>query len=458
MQDLPQSPQNIEIVASADNVSVGTVGADAGDKPFVNFTSLCDEVLANDIKPLSKMSSYIVDQPELHTILKEKNILPKVLYFVQNNSSEELGPPLLFLTNFLVEDKNHSKELIEAGFFDTLPKLFQQDLVVVNDVVFLLSNMAGDGIEIELFNYFFDSVTGISDLSIEMKENCSFFLSNICRFGSNLPLDIATQIIFWQITLIKQFPSNQIVSEAVWSFAYLSGFDKYDFLLNDSNLYKQLNVLLNIDENKISVAALRFFGNLTTKTDEVMRVMLDSIPLLDALHQILTTTTSNNIKKEIYWMLSNIYASDDDSIVLKVINQTTFIGLICDTITNDDVDITVKREMGWCICNIGSKENKDIWNLVHTKHPKYIHMFLYILTQFSDKTQLVECAIASISNMINNSGIEPDTYKDYTDPIFEDLLNSIDEEIGDEQIHNKIEQILMLLFDDSEDDDFNSRV
>ena len=104
----------------------------------------------------------------------------------------------------------------------------------------------------------------------------------------------------------------------------------------------------NIHYSHYVTPALRIIGNtLSCSEDRIVYEILTKFNLIDILATSLNSKNSS-IRKEVFWALSNIAASDSQSIAILVHHDCFF--KVCSVFTAND-NFSIISEASWIICN-----------------------------------------------------------------------------------------------------------
>uniref|UniRef100_A0A915CW45 Uncharacterized protein n=1 Tax=Ditylenchus dipsaci TaxID=166011 RepID=A0A915CW45_9BILA len=182
------------------------------------------------------------------------------------------------------------------------------------------------------------------------------------------------------------FESDEIISDSVWSIAYLIDHatlegERITAVFDEPGLVRVLVSLLKSSCTRVLAGSLRAVGNIITGTDEQTTRMLDFDILPDL--NVLMNSDLLQVSRECVWILSNIAAGTQDHIarLFSVPNMVENIFLLCND-TNPR-----KRKEAFC--------------------GGVAHILVQILDEYLD-ANLVDRALHSISHSLSAFDFNPE--------------------------------------------------
>ena len=117
------------------------------------------------------------------------------------------------------------------------------------------------------------------------------------------------------LSSILDTKDDEIISDALWSWAYLTGMES--FKIEDLAPFLPLDKLCNFlgcEKQLIVIPAVRLIGNLCFGSDQLIDALLDA-GMLKVVAKILATESSTQILKGCTYMLYNVAAGPSRHIV-----------------------------------------------------------------------------------------------------------------------------------------------
>ncbi|KAK2962254.1 putative U3 small nucleolar ribonucleoprotein IMP4 [Blattamonas nauphoetae] len=282
------------------------------------------------------IANVIVDSPQYILHLRNLNKIPKLVQTLTPAHSGLSSYPentlisIMYIFANLASDSNETREyLLECNVLDVLRRFFIQDPTIS-----------------------------------QFNETLTRFLSTMCR-TSALPLQFHEHtrdiVIFFSKTL-KTIPGKQF-EDSLWGISYLTEESSILPLIKSADIIdKVLTGLLSIN-SQVQVASLRTCGNFIMRTDEYTSdllargFMMKLVPFLDP-------DIAESLQTEAAWILSNIYASDQDRshflyqlhIVPKLIGMYTV-----------SQSIKTRQEIIHALCNIMGGDMDQVREVVRCK-------------------------------------------------------------------------------------------
>ncbi|KAL7711768.1 Importin alpha-1 subunit [Entamoeba marina] len=314
----------------------------------------CDEVNSGQTSSLSSLLKTIGKDPMIYNIILKKNLLPKVVQLLQTETQPQLQIVLYFVINYISGDKRHTKEMFDVGLLNSLNHLLKMDVQTVESALWIMANLAGDGgefkqaiINLDIYNLSINLLRRYD--SAVTRKHISWLFCNICRGGDIEKVELILPFANYQFCCIDSSQPVEVISDSLWTFAFLSEFDKYDNIYVNDTIQRFLSFVSH-PETKVSVPALRFFGNLTTRNDVFVQKLLQ-FPLLKEIQTVLQTTNYTSCCREIFWIVSNVLSSTFSEVVYDVINNYQFLRKAINGVISQETHPEILSEMCWCISN-----------------------------------------------------------------------------------------------------------
>ncbi|KII70834.1 Importin subunit alpha-5 [Thelohanellus kitauei] len=255
------------------------------------------------------------------------------------------------LTNIASGDFRHTSYLLEESVIAALSSLLcDTNTCLVEQSIWALSNIIGDGPEPRNFVLRSNILSALYQplnlhyKSIPVMKHLSLMLINICyNKDAEVPIEYVPQIISILDVLLAQNDEN-ILDAVLWSMTYLSDCSSnYVSLLFESGIVDKIYKFLYTSE-KMIVDIFKIVSQFST--NEHIQFLLNN-GIYVHLRQFLNAQNSC-LKKEIYWVLSNI-AAGTRSQMLTVLSSDFFPEIIKNL---EEGPYEVKREACWVIINV----------------------------------------------------------------------------------------------------------
>ncbi|KII61914.1 Importin subunit alpha-5 [Thelohanellus kitauei] len=190
----------------------------------------------------------------------------------------------------------------------------------------------------------------------------SWMLINICRKKDvELPIEYVRQIIPI-LEVLMAHKNEDILLNALWAITHLtiSSTDHVSFLIA-SGIVDKVYMFLGVS-HELTINTLRVLGNIAAREEKHTQFLLDH-GILSHLQPMLTTT-NQEVKKQIYFILSNI-AAGTRSQMLTLFPLNIFPQIIKDL---EEGEREVKSEACWLISNVISRcTYEEVQPLVESK-------------------------------------------------------------------------------------------
>ena len=284
-----------------------------------------------------------------------------LLQYPSNNVSIHM---LWLLANICADGNEIKRVLIEKGIVDILPVFYQnnQTELVQSYLIWFFMNL----------------------LRNNPKEECILNQSHYT-------------MAFQFALLCLQCQNEDIISDALQTIQYISMNDEYaiEMMKNPEFITLIMNYTTHQSQH-LCLPTLRILGNLmyisSQQTIEISRVIYP---------KLLQLTTSDNpfLLKEVYFVIANILTLRDQQCYEMMI-QSSLIATICTALCARSVEIKVRIEMGYCLCNILYVAQNQHLKFIIQNNPQSIIALFCICDEQNVTDRLLLLALKCCRKMI----------------------------------------------------------
>jgi hypothetical protein len=320
----------------------------------------------------------VTNYPPIDEVIKS-GVLARLVKFAQKSESPQLQFEALWtFTNAAAKSTEQIRQLAESGLVQVLVEVLKVQvdkgapegtdewaLGNLEQAVWALGNLAADGpktrdmcLELGVLDPLLQVLQWNCGITLKRKTTWAF--SHCCRSDELPP---AFEQFLRALPILKNLldsDDNEVLSDALWAVSYLSSFDDTRFTRNqaiiDIGFSPRLMELLPNSSILVQRPALRCVGNFFVGYKAQTQAVLDC-GLLEKLKDLLTHT-KGSIRKEAFWVLSNVCAYHTQAVI-----QSGYLPIISGA--SEDTEIEVKKEAIYCICNLcHCSKTKELASLV----------------------------------------------------------------------------------------------
>mmetsp|Transcript_47247 Transcript_47247/g.85099 ORF Transcript_47247/g.85099 Transcript_47247/m.85099 type:complete len:652 (-) Transcript_47247:214-2169(-) len=378
-------------------------------------------------RQIRKMLSVEINPP-IDEVIAVPNLIDRLLELCKQMETEQIQFEVFWvLTNICSGTAQHTAAVVDKGappiFVDVLKETGNRE--VKDQITWALGNIAGDSpgfrdqcLDAGAMVAVLDVVTDESS-SLATLRNATWVLSNLCRGRPRISVEHFSPALEPLKTLIESQQDEDILCDAAWAIGYIcDGPDnRVDAVVKAGMCRRLVELLQDPPSTRVLTPVLRAVGNVASGTAEHTQLLMD-FSLFKACHQLLAHEKLS-VRKETYWMISNILADGKDS-VQKVIED----GLLELVVRacNEEQDFHVKSEGLWCISNsCDCMDPEQIQHLLQCGCMESVAFFL--APGASEKVQMK--ALDCVSNILE-TGEQIAKNDGKTNP----FLSSIKETVG----------------------------
>ena len=267
----------------------------------------CAKIKQNNYYSIDTLDSYLIGDHAVHRIIMNANVCSHLISLVPMVDNKVLKSILRLFISFTSEKngETYTIHLIESGLMNVFENFFNKDFDILNHFLWLISNIASDGIPIVqllMNNKIIDKINYIITmiaiqfpviregfqmapvqvtrndiennflLQIKWEQACSlismivWLCSNIARtryIGTNEEM---SSILFIMHVIISpnmaQALTPNVISDALWAIAFFSENDHYDGFFKNEQFVEYLMEYISSPQKHINTPALRIAGNM----------------------------------------------------------------------------------------------------------------------------------------------------------------------------------------------------
>lgn len=145
------------------------------------------------------------------------------------------------MINFAAGKSSHTELVLRKGFSAFSVLLESNNEFVVNDLMLVLSNIAGDSEDLRntlLREGIFKKVLRVTDNvedGSDLEKSCSWFLSNLCRHRASGANALELKSCIYVLARYFRCPHPNVLKNVWWALKYLTD-GSYQFVLELLNL------------------------------------------------------------------------------------------------------------------------------------------------------------------------------------------------------------------------------
>lgn len=313
--------------------------------------------LLESIRGFRRMLSAEHNPPVMEVL--ESGSVPTLIELLLHPTSTDIAFEAAWaLTN--IASTQHTKLLVEEGIIPPLVQLLRSANPELRDQsIWCLGNIAGDCTDLR------DTVlqSGVMTRILEniaqpaspsLLGNAVWTLSNLCRGKPpHVSLEHVSPAIPQLVALITQgHIPVEVKIDACWAISYICDGDENRIqTIIDTNITPILVENLACDDIMVVTPCLRALGNFVSGNDEQTQVVIN-YKIMDYIPKLLENT-KNSVRREAYWLLSNIAAGNSDQIAtLFLRSNRTILCSIIKAVQHEAWE--VRKEAVWVVTNIVS--------------------------------------------------------------------------------------------------------
>ncbi|CAG9315249.1 unnamed protein product [Blepharisma stoltei] len=278
---------------------------------------------------------------------REKEIRSAAAWCMINLSS---GP------NFIV------KSLLDGNLLHALTRALRDNELneFLHYCIWIVGNLAGESLKVRdeaikagVLGYLANFILQNSEINEKHLSTIIWTITNLCK-GVPYPPDHVFKESFRIIPIALKHNIDDILSNCCYILSYISsaGVEYVDMIFN-SGILPIIILLVNRENYKIQIPALRVLGNIFSSEINLHTQTLLNLGVLDSLFKLLDSS-KRGIRKESLWCFSNIMGGTDDQINCVLDHQEVW------KISNAlvDTDMEIQKEALWVIGNASESKNK----------------------------------------------------------------------------------------------------
>lgn len=377
IHNIPNNMQQLKIKANADYIP-----------------SYVNQVFSSDPKEILKGATAfrellsIERKPPIDRIMPT-GVVPRLIHFMRSDNDTNLEFECAWaISNIASLDSQYTKAVIKHGAIEGFLKLLKngknENLIEMS--IYGLGNVAGDSKEhqeillktdiLEIISSRFDSY------NLESQRIGMWCISNLCRKPNGMYFKkIISQCLPIICQTILEKKDEKIMGDSLWALSYISDYGDNE-VVEALNNFKILEVLIGImaeankqhkhflsnshqvtpkdmqswecKQSRFCQPCMRIVGNIVTGTDEQTQLILNE-GFLDNILFYLNHSTQN-VRREIIWCLSNIGAGNNEQIE-EIISREWLMKDIMKKAKFDTVP--VRTEVAYLLCNMASEGSRN---------------------------------------------------------------------------------------------------
>ncbi|KAF1744181.1 LOW QUALITY PROTEIN: hypothetical protein MXB_2791 [Myxobolus squamalis] len=355
--------QIIPLVDNTDGIPITTV------EQIIKLANDCSSPELEIFRPAIMNLRLYLSVEKAHFIdeLLSRNIVDSLIKHLSPSDSGDIKYNVAWaLTNIASGSTEHTAFLLKEDVIGALGRLlYDPNPTLVEQAIWALSNIMafltlGDGPYARMFLLRANILSVLPSVLASHLHNVlifyhpqatvmkqfSWMLINLCRKKeADVPIQFVPQIVPLLLTLLE-IKDESVICDVLWAVTHLADSSQTHITyLVSGGLVARILPLLNASP-KLALCALRAAGNVAASTDEHTQYLLDN-----GIYQYLAphfNTTIQKIKKELYWLLSNIAAGSRQQ-MLTLFSLNLFPQIIRDLELGE---FQVKREACWVISNV----------------------------------------------------------------------------------------------------------
>eukprot|EP00923_Selenidium_pygospionis_P059532 GHVN01104758.1.p1 GENE.GHVN01104758.1~~GHVN01104758.1.p1 ORF type:complete len:532 (+),score=107.24 GHVN01104758.1:88-1683(+) len=323
-------------------------------------------------------------RPPIDAVLQQQGLLAKLIQFTGDSSQTVLQFEAAWaITNICSGTSDQTRVVISSG---AIPVLLQQlhspAVDVMQQVVWALGNIAGDGPEFREVLFNCEIVTHILSLfqpnqNADIMALATWVVSNLCRQDTskqcNLPR--VEPLIRLLVSVLDSENNTPMISDACWGLSYnvAGGDTAIDYVIQMGAVPKLINHAKTSNVCQVITPALRTLGMIVGSNATHTQVVIDNGGVGVFAHLLQNPRLS--VRREAAWAISNVAAGNHAQI-----DAVLDAGLIPVLLTIlRDGSFEVQKEAAWGICNcISGGNERQILTLTRGGCLDYLPRFLDI--------------------------------------------------------------------------------
>lgn len=264
--------------------------------------------------------------------------------------------------NLLSGAHEYVENMVSIGMIPALIKIIHPDAPnCIEHSLWGLANLAGDCQEFrnEILK---EGILGLmsellksSGTQIVLLRVIAWLMCNLCRGIMNYSMEIVEQMVFIikKITILTHDPS--CISECLWGANYVGQGDNnhIECIIRANFVTLAFKYLTPETPDTLLTPALRTAGCVATGSNDQTQLVIN-LGILDRLLPLIKSS-ANEIRKEVYWILSNIAVGTPRQITTLIshpIMSEALKGLL-------ETDQNIFTEVGWFFSNLSKKSHLD---------------------------------------------------------------------------------------------------
>ncbi|KAL7719395.1 Importin subunit alpha [Entamoeba marina] len=239
---------------------------------------------------------------------------------------------------------------------------------------------------------------------------CKLF-SNILQVSPLKQFNTQPYIVFIY-NILQKCKDENIIKECLYGLALSSEYKENSIILSNEQIQNIFIYHLNNSKsNKIIGIALKYFGNVLTFNENIVRSVVEK-GILDSFEKILNCDTFPNIERDVYWNLNIISNCQNQMVIFELLNRT-FLERCVNGINNESIHYKIRKEMMWLIVNILYRGEPQILSFILSKSIMIIETLMQIVCDTNVEQRLISFGLRSIVNVMgycSKKGIDVISY------------------------------------------------